>query len=65
MATMPVKDTVEKSSPAYEAHDGDEGTDDDDNDERDVDDGTAADHHDNNGYWWSYYINEPTQESSV
>jgi hypothetical protein len=50
MATMPVKDTVEKSSPAYEAHDGDEGTDDDDNDERDVDDGTAADHHDNNGY---------------
>ncbi len=39
----------EKSSPAYEAHDGDEGADDDDDDERDMDDGTAADHHDKNG----------------
>ncbi len=39
----------EKSSPAYEAHDGDEGADDDDDDERDVDDGTAADHHGKNG----------------
>jgi hypothetical protein len=38
----------EKSSPAYEAHDGDEGADDNDDDERDMDDGTAADH-DNRG----------------
>jgi hypothetical protein len=48
MTTMPVKER-EKSSPAYEAHDGDEGADDDDDDERDMDDGTAADHHDKNG----------------
>ncbi len=40
---------IEKSSPAYEAHDGDEGADDDDDDEGDVDDGTTADHHDKNG----------------
>ncbi len=39
----------EESSPAYEAHDGDEGADDDDDDERDMDDGTAADHHDKSG----------------
>jgi hypothetical protein len=37
-----------KSSPAYEAHDGDEGAYDDDDDERDVDDGTAAEDHDKN-----------------
>jgi hypothetical protein len=48
MATMPVEER-EKSSPAYEAHDGDEGADDDDDDERDMNDRTAADHHDKNG----------------
>jgi hypothetical protein len=40
---------IEKSSPAYEAHDGDEGADDNDDDEWDVDDRTAANHHDKNG----------------